>query len=180
MKQICLSFVGGPQEIQEARLNKMGYAKFDSTLHYLELPYVQVKTARSRGASPDKDCLGRCDYETIFSWIKKKGVKQIIHLSVEDYQPRSHSCESIEKALKDLRVVKVWDWCKPDIDSETLIKAAPDVQELVLYWSGNNAVLRGWSEPEGLNRLRRLEKITVHGIPVSVHFSSGTSGVPRP
>lgn len=161
--------------IQEARLNKMVYAKFDSTLHYLELPYVEVKTARS---NPDEDCLGRRDYEIIFGWLKKKGVKQIIHLAVDDYQPRSHSCESIERALEDFKVVKVWDWCKPDIDSETLFKAAPDVQELVLYWSGSNAVLRGWSEPEGLNKLRRLEKVTVHGIPVSAHCLSDAVGIP--
>jgi hypothetical protein len=31
-----------------------------------------------------------------------------------------------------------------------------------LYWSGNNAVLRGWSEPGGLNQLKRLEKVHLH------------------
>lgn len=169
MKQICLSFVEAGSVVHEAWLTKMRYLTFDETLHYLELPCIEVKSSLSHNEGPHEDCKGRRDYESVFNWLKKKEVKRIIHLSVEDYHPRSHSDESIERALEGLKVVKSWDWCKPDIDSETLLNAAPEVQELVLYWSGNNAVLRGWSEPEGLHRLRNLRKITVHGTPVSMH-----------
>ncbi|KAJ4286233.1 hypothetical protein N0V90_013267 [Kalmusia sp. IMI 367209] len=165
VKQISLSFVGGPTVIHEARLEKMRYVKFDQTLHYLELPNVEVRMSKPRNASPDEECEGRKEYEAIFNWLKSKAVKQIIHLFVDDYHPCSHSDESIEKALEDLKVIKTWDWRKLDIDSMTLLKAAPDVQEIVLYWSGRNAVLRGWSEPDGLHRLRNLRKVTVHGTP---------------
>lgn len=150
---------------------KMTYVKFDETLHYLELPNVEVRMSKPGNASPDEECKGRRDYEAIFKWLKSNSVKQIIHLFVEDYSPCSHSDESIELALRGLKVIKTWDWHKLDIDSATLLKAAPDVQEIVLYWSGTNAVLRGWSEPEGLHRLANLRKITVHGTPVSAEFS---------
>jgi hypothetical protein len=166
VKEICLTLVGGPTVIDEARLEEMPYAKFDETLHYLELPNVKVSVSRGQKINSDDASKGRRDYETIFNWLRKKGVKNIIHLLVEDAPAHSHSDESIERALKDFKVIKTWEWLKTDIDSETLVKAAPSVREVVLYWSGNNAVLRGWGEAEGLHRLRNLEKITVHGTPV--------------
>jgi hypothetical protein len=145
----------------------MPYVTFDETLHVLELPNVKVAMTRNQRINSDETSKGRRDYETIFNWLREKGVRNIIHLYVEDASPHSHSNESIERALKDFKIIKTWDWCKMDVDSETLLKAAPGVHELVLYWSGSNAVLRGWSEPEGLDKLQYLEKITVHGTQVS-------------
>ena len=148
----------------------MSYVKFDETLHFLELPNVKVAVTRNQRINSDETSKGRRDYETIFNWLRKKGVRHIIHLFVEDASPHSHSNESIERSLKDFKVIKTWDWYKMDIDSETLFKAASGVQEVALYWSGSNAVLRGWSEPEGLNKLEHLEKITLHGTQVrAVH-----------
>jgi len=51
---------------------------------------------------------------------------------------------------------------KSDLCTETIITAAPDTREVSLYWSGNNAVLRGWSEPGGLNLLTKLEVVRLH------------------
>lgn len=168
VKHISFDLVGGASVLNEAILKNITFVKFDETLHYLGLPNVEVRMSKS---SQDEECKGRRDYEAIFQWLKNNSVKQIIHLFVEDNKPCPHSDESIELALRDLKVIKTWDWHKSDIGSTTLLKAAPDVQEIVLYWSGRNAVLRGWSEEEGLNRLPKLKKITVHGTPVSAGFS---------
>lgn len=146
----------------------MSYARLDSVLHYVEIPQAITRTGGLTGQTKFQDCVGRNDHEEVFKWLKENKVKHIIHLRVYDIEHPSHSCESIENALCDLNVVKVWDWAKLDIDSETLLKAAPNIKELVLYWSGSNIVLRGWSEPAGLKKLRFLERITIHAFPVSV------------
>ncbi|PMD16059.1 hypothetical protein NA56DRAFT_709146 [Hyaloscypha hepaticicola] len=50
---------------------------------------------------------------------------------------------------------------------EVVRKAAPNAQRLVLYSSGNNAILRSWSEIDGLGQLRKLTDIRIfisHGV----------------
>jgi len=61
----------------------------------------------------------------------------------------------IETALKGFGV-EVFDWMKLDICSETIFDASPEVQEIVLYSSGNRAVLRSWSGEDGLIQLRKV------------------------
>ncbi|KAK2728384.1 intracellular serine protease [Colletotrichum kahawae] len=47
-----------------------------------------------------------------------------------------------------------WDWRKPDLSTEVIAFAAPTVENVHLYWSGNQAVLRDWDCDEGIPRLR--------------------------
>ena len=35
-------------------------------------------------------------------------------------------------------------------------------REVHLWWSGNNAILRSWSEPEGLARIKKLDTIHLY------------------
>lgn len=56
----------------------------------------------------------------------------------------------------------VLQWKKIDLSPEVIRKAAPDVREIHLYWSGQDSVLRGWSEEEGLPQLKGLQKIVLH------------------
>lgn len=66
------------------------------------------------------------------------------------------------------------DWQRPDLSIDVIRQAAPDVQHLVLYWSGNQAILRGWASEEGIPRLcapadkSELKTVTIQAAPVSL------------
>ena len=108
----------------------------------------------------------------LFNFLRNKSVKRVIRVIVDDTLEPSHSDEAIETALGGLKV-EIWDWKKTDLCTETIVTAALDAREVYLYWSGNNAVLRGWSEPGGLNQLKKLEKVHLHvgkGRP-DIHFN---------
>ncbi|KAF7948884.1 hypothetical protein EAE96_008066 [Botrytis aclada] len=88
-------------------------------------------------------------------------VKTILSISVKDLDSPAHSDESIEKALEGFGV-ETWDWQKIDISTGVIETVAPDVRVVHLYWSGNNAVLRGWGEEGGLKKLKHLEAVYIH------------------
>lgn len=97
----------------------------------------------------------------LFNFLRSKGVKRVIRVIVDDKEQPAHSDEAIERALGGLDV-EIWDWRKYDLCTLTIVTAAPHTREVDLYWSGNNAVLRGWSEPGGLAQLQDLEKVYLH------------------
>lgn len=114
------------------------------------------------------DGLGRTDLIILFTWLKEtKSVKTILKVIVEDLAEPSHSDEAIETCLSGMGV-EVWDWRKTDLCSEVIYRVSPDTRELHLYWTGRNAVLRGWSEAEGLKKLRKLEQVYLHVLQVCV------------
>ncbi|KAH7139646.1 hypothetical protein B0J13DRAFT_477896 [Dactylonectria estremocensis] len=127
--------------------------------------------------------IGRKDMTYFFDWLYKKGVRHIIRLSVQDpgdAGEKVHGDWAIQQALERF-IVERLDWQKTDLDPETILhvsskaleietptsKDSKDVErlpnrqlkELCLRWSGSNAVLRAWSEPEGLPNLTQLERI---------------------
>ena len=104
--------------------------------------------------------------KTLFEFLRKKKVRRIVRLIVADRDKIAHSDEAVEIALGGFEV-EIWDWQKFDICTETIASAAPDVEEIHLYWSGNNAVLRGWSDVEVLERMKGLKKIYLHTTQVS-------------
>lgn len=141
----------------------MGYVQFEDTLKYVLLPNIRVTGSRALGKPASKDVgRGRDDYWYIFDWLKKRGVKRIFNLYIDDREEPSHSDEIIEKSLQGIEVRKVWDWQRLDLSSEVIVKAAPKVRQVNLYWGGNNAILRSWSEYEGLNQLNKLESVKLY------------------
>lgn len=94
----------------------------------------------------------------LFKFLRNKGVKRVICVIVEDTIDPAHSDEAIEQALKGLKM-EIWDWKKFGLSTETILTAAPEARQVHLYSSGQNAVLRGWSEPHGLQLLEKLEKV---------------------
>ncbi|GAB1310726.1 hypothetical protein MFIFM68171_00936 [Madurella fahalii] len=138
--------------------------------------------SEQEGESQPEKPLGRKDMVYFFSWLYRKGVRHIIRVSVEDSPNPSgkvHSDQSIQESLERF-VVECLDWKKMDLDPETILhvsskveKEAPGpanaeetgveparpLRELYLRWSGNNVVLRGWNEREGLAMLPNLERI---------------------
>lgn len=111
--------------------------------------------------TPKSDGNGRSDMIFLFNFLRNKGVQRVIRVIVDDTLAPAHSDEAIEKALKGLKV-EIWDWRKVDLSTDTIITAAPDAREISLYWSGNNAVLRGWTAKDGLSSLTKLMKVHLH------------------
>ncbi|KAL6695518.1 hypothetical protein J3F84DRAFT_374578 [Trichoderma pleuroticola] len=175
-------------EKQFGKDNKSGF-QFDRVLQYVTFPQVEViikgrLTDRQMGAEKGKqEHLGRKDMVHFFNWLYEKGVRYIIRVSVNDSGDpgeKIHTDQAIQQCLERF-VVESLDWQKTDLDPETILrvsarsleKAAPtsedpknvellpdrQLRELRLRWSGNNAVLRAWSEPEGLPMLPQLERV---------------------
>jgi hypothetical protein len=151
--------------ISEERIEDgLAHLKFEDVLQYVALPSLKLERrptfSKSKKSQPP-DGKGRNDMIFLFNFLRNKSVKRVIRVIVDDTLEPSHSDEAIETALGGLKV-EIWDWKKVDLCTETIVTAAPDAREVCLYWSGNNAVLRGWSEPGGLNQLKKLEKVHLH------------------
>jgi hypothetical protein len=131
--------------------------KFENILQYVQIPRYPFRgtaTTPSDDARTNRDGVGRRDFELIFDLLYNKKVKKIIKLIVDDDEDIPHSDEIIEKLSRF--EIEEWDWRKMDICSEVIRTAAPDVQQVFLYSSGNNSVLRGWSCSDGLNQLKKV------------------------
>jgi len=158
------------ETISEERIELgLAHVKFEDTLQYVAFPAARVdripQSKLIKKQQQQQEGKGRRDMEFLFDFLREKKVKRVLKVIVDDTSDPPHSDESIERCIGGLGC-EIWDWKKVDLCSETILKAAPDVRELSLYWSGNNAVLRGWSETEGLCLLTKLE--TLH-----LNFSTG-------
>ncbi|KAH8129523.1 subtilisin-like protein [Trichoderma asperelloides] len=167
--------------------NEKSGIKFDTVLQYVSFSNVEVELT-GRRADLEREAareskmnqlgpLGREDMKYFFQWLHKKGVRHIIKVSVQDSGDKVHCDQAIQESLEPF-VIDRLDWQKTDLDPETILHASskalvnaddpnnvekmlPDRQlkELWLRWSGNNAILRAWSEPEGRPRLAQLQTI---------------------
>ncbi|KAH9241117.1 hypothetical protein K456DRAFT_1920901 [Colletotrichum gloeosporioides 23] len=93
-----------------------------------------------------------CD---IFRWLKTCGVKSVAKVIVMDMGKKPHSDEAIEASMKGLDV-RTWQWYKMDLCTNVIWESAPRAEDVSLCWSGNNAVLMGWSSPAGLTKLKEV------------------------
>ncbi|PNP79773.1 hypothetical protein FNYG_06866 [Fusarium nygamai] len=156
---------------QKGLANLLRNINFEDTLQYVWIPRITVeepqpsksRTSMREQIKPVPDGDGRSDLVHIFNQLRNKGVETILRVFVQDSDPDcpSHSDEAIEKALQGMGV-EVWDWNKTDLCTEVIVTAAPKAREVHLYWSGNNAVLRGWSEAGGLAKLPALGLVKIH------------------
>ena len=122
--------------------------RFCDVLRVVSAPF------KFEGAPEDKH-----DFPVVFEWLlKRAGVKHIVRVVADDIENPPCDDERIEGALANL-VVEELDWRKNDLCPRTIQKVGNDLRVLWLYWAGNNAILRAWSEPEGLAKLPNLEEI---------------------
>lgn len=159
--------------------NVLQYVTFPQVDVRLSGPKADMEQ-KAEAESPQLGPLGRKDMRYFFDWLYRKGVRHIIRLSVEDSGDggeKVHGDQFIRESLERF-IVEHLDWKKRDLDPETIlhvsskvekrvptpedrknVEVVPDRQmrHLSLRWGGNNAVLRGWSEPEGLPLLPRLQ-----------------------
>lgn len=95
----------------------------------------------------------------IFKWLARQHVKTVLKVAVIDDAYPSHSDKAIERCLSRFDI-RVWNWYKVDLSCSVILKAAKHVRDVTLYSSGNNAVLMGWSSPEGLLKLQDVRHRT--------------------
>ncbi|KAG5810476.1 hypothetical protein H9Q74_005453 [Fusarium xylarioides] len=175
--QLCFDYGGLPNDIKDYEFNSGFHDnssfKFDEVLMYVRFPNVSV---RATGKNATESCQGRKDMEFFFKWLKAKHVKHILEVEVIDNGTLVHSDQSIQKSLGDL-VVEHLNWQKTDLDPRVICEVHPGsdpgssenmpvnlrtgLREITLLWSGSNAVLRAWSEPEGLCRLDGLQVVNL-------------------
>ena len=168
-RQIYFDLFGYHVLNQNRLISGLSHIHLEDVLQYVALPQVRIEvderpstTPKTGKVLPKSGAKGRSDLKLLFSHLKdEKKVKTILKVIVDDLQEPAHSDEAIEACLKDTEV-EIWDWRKMDLCVDVIQNVAPGVREVHLYWSGNNAVLRGWGEAEGLPRLQRLEKICLH------------------
>jgi hypothetical protein len=86
--------------------------------------------------------------QPLFTCLKRKGVRRIETLVVDELVYRPHSDEAVGEAIEGLEIGTL-DWRKTDMCS-TVLARARKLERVYLYTSGNNAVLRSWSAPDGL------------------------------
>ncbi|RDW68220.1 hypothetical protein BP5796_08877 [Coleophoma crateriformis] len=169
--QINFDLFGYSIMTQQTLTKKLHHVKFDDTLQYVAIPNIRIEgianyanTAKPLALSATAAAAGngRTDLELVFNWLRKdKGVKTILKVIVNDLKSPAHGDDAIERSLRGFNI-ETWDWKKSDLCSEVIEVAAPQVRVVHLYWSGNNAVLRGWSDEGGLRRLSLLRKVYIH------------------
>lgn len=132
--------------------------RYETVLRSLRLPLVTSlpKTSQNpRDSSSDiVDPLGYSEqYEDVFIWLKSRGVRKIFSLRVDDICQKPHGDSFIRNALSQIDEIEELDWRKLDIGSDTIVKGAPLVKRLRLYWSGSPSILQGWGCEDGLCKL---------------------------
>lgn len=155
---------------------------FESILQCVKIPNISPvdETAKpntqmsTRNQVPPQAGGGRTELEAVFQKLRDKKVSTILKVNVDDLEHPAHNDAAIGRALKNMSV-EVWNWKKIDICPRLIFQTAPEITEVHLYWSGTNAVLRAWSEEEGLPMLKKLKKVFLHILPVSTRIDTVSS-----
>ncbi|KAK1834951.1 hypothetical protein QBC39DRAFT_182335 [Podospora conica] len=188
--QECLEiFYGRDTEVQDVEVNfdlpllpditskglkdLMRKLKFENALQYVNIPKICIEPDRPvdddatladvnhAGAAPRADQgTGRVDLIVVFDLLRTARVDTILKVMVDDSLETPHSNDAIEKCLSDFNVEEL-DWKRPDLSSEVVYRAAPNVKVLHLISTGNEAVLQSWSSSEGLKKLKHLERVKI-------------------
>lgn len=166
----CLSFIFPPPfslPQKDLRFSEFeaGYQSlaFDPILIHLRFGSFTLRSDPKQSDDPEDIPVGRRDLGKFFHWLyKTKGVKHIIMLEVDDKAARSHCDQAIVEVLERFDV-EILNWQKVDLCPLVIQQASQRwsrFHELHLWWSGNNGILRGWSDSEGLAIIASLK--TVH------------------
>lgn len=177
MLEKAISFdLSGYESLTRSEIEQhISILEFESTLQYVNIPKIssteQVAPHRPRAPKtrtrPRQDGHGRTDVQTVFERLRKKGVDTILEVTGDDSGDPAHSDWAIEKALcgedsSQTMNVESWKWKTLDVSPDLIHKVAIDATSVQLYWSGKNAVLRAWSEVEGLPKMTKLRHIGLY------------------
>ncbi|KAH6854899.1 hypothetical protein B0I37DRAFT_410945 [Chaetomium sp. MPI-CAGE-AT-0009] len=158
----------------------------------LALPTAEKKTSSTSrwrpGQVQENPNMGRNDLIKVFDKLSSCGVTRILNVQVDDLYEPSHTDSAIEMALRGADppapryrhqrpaharnpahpsiLVETWDWRRADISADVIAAVAPGVKHVKLYWSGKQAVLRGWGDASaGIPRLAKLKTLKVYAAP---------------
>ncbi|TGJ82712.1 hypothetical protein E0Z10_g6061 [Xylaria hypoxylon] len=122
---------------------------FEHALKYVNIPSFETGTAERH-----------TEALSIFRWLKCKDVERVFQVHVDDCRHHPHSEEDIEKALAGLDIREL-DWRRVDLSAISVSAAAPGVEKLWLYSSGNLAVLDHWFGENGICTLPNLRNVYI-------------------
>ncbi|KAF2106735.1 hypothetical protein BDV96DRAFT_607204 [Lophiotrema nucula] len=139
--------------------------RFDSALLFVDFGKLKLADPQDERSLRQRQFAGsgKWDLVKFFDWLWKKNVRNIVKVEVDDSEDLPHCDEAIIECLKNFEL-EILKWRKPDLCASAIRYAtnhSPNFRELHLDWSGNNAVLRSWSETEGLAEIPSLETIHV-------------------
>lgn len=135
------------------------HLEFDKVLQYVAFPRVQIDLGPNL---PDMRFQGSRHLLFFFQWLKEKGVERIVKVEVDDMPSKTpgHSDEAIQQALEPFGV-EILHWRRMDLCPFMISRIGKNLRQVTLQWSGSNAVLRSWSENEGLALTPSLRKIEI-------------------
>lgn len=121
----------------------------DSRLRAPEMTEEDKTQERTRARKTNGTAL-----EKVFCWLGAGG-RQVMNLTVVEDPAAVTSEATVQHCLNQVRDIRYLDWNRPDLSIQTLEKA-PLVVELTHAWSGANAVLAGWHDQNGLQKLTKV------------------------
>ncbi|KNG85640.1 hypothetical protein ANOM_006031, partial [Aspergillus nomiae NRRL 13137] len=138
--------------------------KFESILKFVRIPsFSAVRPGRQNSVH---NTLNQQQFAEIahtgdiFTILWEQGVKKILSVKVDD---DNDDCPYSDEMLETLKKfgIEEWDWRRTDLCSRVVLKAAGNARKITLYSTGNKAVLRSWSAPDGLNALKKLTDVQI-------------------
>ncbi|SRR6266480_7638179 len=94
----------------------------------------------------------------VFDWLRDQKVRRIIDVDVDDDMEPCCTNDAIEASLKGFEVQRL-RWKRTDIPCDVFSNSTSALSDLSLYWSGDMAVLDGWSGPDGLRNTRKFPEV---------------------
>lgn len=127
---------------------------FYETLIVVTLPDLSCAASHPCDATPH-GLRKSSEANVIFKYLERKKVKHIIEAVVPDCMVHPHANKSIISALRPFNIRRL-KWRKLDLGVKTIALAAPEVEVLTLYSSGDRDVLSQWVNFDGLCQLSQV------------------------
>ena len=153
-KGLNLDFAEYLQVLESNKFN----TNFYETLIQVVLPDLNCTGSRSCEATIQGLRMSS-EANVIFNHLKSKGVKHIVEAVVPDCMAHPHVNRNIISALRDFNI-RCLKWRKLDLGVKTIAMAAPEVEVLTLYSSGDRDALSHWVAVDGLCQLPKV--VTLH------------------
>jgi hypothetical protein len=94
----------------------------------------------------------------VFDWLRDQQVRRIIEADIDDDTEPCCTNDVVEASLKGFEVQRL-HWKRIDIPCDVFYHSTSALTDLSLYWSGDKAVLDGWSGPDGFSDARKFPEV---------------------
>ena len=138
-------------DLKKDRLN----IEFYKTLIRVKLPDLSCSPKKACTATLTHPVRNDSEANLIFDYLSRKGVQRVIEAVIPDCIVHPHSNRNIINALKPMGVKRL-NWRKLNLGVSTIQMAAPEVEDLTLYSSGDADALLQLTGPNGLCKLRKV------------------------